>query len=171
MGNNLLISRTEYISLGGQKTIGYSIVEDRALLALFCKNKKNCTLAIPFVANAFTYPCSTISQFYHQMRRWAKGGFSAGSNLIPIGLLFVFQNITFCLLPFKLFHYSTVVISISNFLLTWIFIIICFCKLKSNVNVFLYPFYFLFLMIESIVFISSIVFYPSLQWKGRSLHK
>ena len=171
MGNNMLISRSKYLHLGGQKAVGYSIVEDRALFALFKKNQLKCAITIPFVAKAFTYPCTTIAQFYHQMRRWARGGFSVGSILLPIGFLFAFQNICFCLSFFKTLPALSINIVVINFLITWFFTAICFRSIKSKVNVLLFPVFFLFIMIESAVFIASLLMFPTIKWKGRALHK
>jgi cellulose synthase/poly-beta-1,6-N-acetylglucosamine synthase-like glycosyltransferase len=169
MGNNMIISRSKYMETGGQKTVGYSIVEDRALFSLFKKNKCKCSITSPFVAKAFTYPCATFTQFYHQMRRWARGGFSIGSILLPIGFLFAFQNSLFCASFFKILHTSTIIITTTNFLITWLFTAICFRSMKSKVSVMLFPLFFLFLIIESVAFIASLLIFPTIKWKGRML--
>jgi cellulose synthase/poly-beta-1,6-N-acetylglucosamine synthase-like glycosyltransferase len=169
MGNNMLISKTQYNNVGGHKKIGYSIVEDRALFSLFKKNKKHCTITEPFDARAYTYPCQSIKQYYHQMLRWAKGGFSAGSNLLPIGLLFSFQNILFITVIFKLLSTTATIITLGNYLLTWFFIAVCFKAVKSKVTPLLFPIFHLVLMIESAVFLISLLLFPKVYWKGRKI--
>jgi cellulose synthase/poly-beta-1,6-N-acetylglucosamine synthase-like glycosyltransferase len=171
MGNNMIISRSKYMVTGGQKTVGYSIVEDRALFSLFKKNKLKCSITSPFVAKAFTYPCATFTQFYHQIRRWARGGFSIGSILLPIGFLFAFQNSLFCASFFKILSTSTIIITTTNFFITWLFTAICFRSMKSKVNGLIFPLFFLFLVIESIAFIASLLIFPTIEWKGRVLKK
>ncbi len=171
MGNNLLVSRTEYLSLGGQSTIGYTIVEDRALFALFKKNKKKCAHANPFTAKAFTNPCASFSQFYHQMRRWAIGGFSTSFGLLFVGVIFAFQNMVFSLLPLKVFSLHSIIITITNFALTWAFTSICFYKMRSKINALLFPVFFMFMIIESLIFAISLIISPSVKWKGHILRK
>lgn len=171
MGNNMIISRSKYMETGGQESVGYSIVEDRALFSLFKKNRLKCAIASPFVAKAFTYPCSTATQFYHQMRRWARGGFSIGSLLLPIGFLFAFQNSLFCASFFKILPTDTIIIAVANFLITWFFTAICFRSMKSKVSILLFPLFFLFLIIESIIFVASLLIFPTIKWKGRVLKK
>lgn len=171
MGNNLLVSRTAYLSLGGQSAIGYTIVEDRALFALFKKNKKRCVHANPFTAKAFTYPCASFPQFFHQMRRWAIGGFTASFGLLFVGFIFAFQNIVFSLLPFMLFSLHSTIISITNFALTWAFTSLCFYKMSSKINALLFPLFFVCMIIESLIFTISLIISPSVKWKGHTLRK
>jgi cellulose synthase/poly-beta-1,6-N-acetylglucosamine synthase-like glycosyltransferase len=171
MGNNMIISRSKYLETGGQKSIGYSIVEDRALFSQFKKNRLKCAITSPFVAKAFTYPCTTLTQFYHQMRRWARGGFSIGSVLFPIGILFGFQNTLFCASFFKILSVHTIIIVTTNFFITWFFTAVCFRSMNSKNNILLFPIFFLFLIIESITFIVSLLIFPTITWKGRALKK
>jgi cellulose synthase/poly-beta-1,6-N-acetylglucosamine synthase-like glycosyltransferase len=101
MGNNMLISKQAYQKAGGQKAIGYNIVEDRALLNLFRKKKMKICCPEPFMPLAFTFPCESWHHFFHQFRRWARGGFVWHSNLFFIGLLFSLQNVLFFLPVFQ----------------------------------------------------------------------
>jgi cellulose synthase/poly-beta-1,6-N-acetylglucosamine synthase-like glycosyltransferase len=169
MGNNLLISKKTYMDLGGQQRIGYSITEDRDLYNLFIKNGKKCIFSTPFTAKAFTNACSSLKQFYFQMRRWVQGGFKKTSNLLPIGFLFATQNLIFVLSGFAVIPMHLKVIAIINFILTWYLVFVCFRKIDSSVSALYYPLFYLFLIFESILLLFSFLIQPSLMWKGRKV--
>jgi len=171
MGNNMAISRKKYLEYGGFDTIGYSITEDRALYAHFKKNGLKIDITEPFIANAFTYPCEKISQFFNQMKRWAIGGLSNSSVLFPIALLFAIQNITFCIALTGVLPRAVTIIVVVNFLLTWLFTIIGFKGIKAQSSSGYFPLFFALLIIEVVSFTISFIVNPSVNWKGRSLTK
>lgn len=171
MGNNIALLRNKYISTGGYEKIGYSIVEDRALYALFKKNNLNCKMAEPFHSKAYTLPCRTIKQFHHQMLRWARGGFSINSILLPAGLLFAFQNIVLCLSITGLPALSSVYIAAGNFFLTWLLVSFSFQQIKVDSKAIYFPVFFCILMVESVFFAGSLLFYRQIDWKGRVVNK
>ncbi len=86
MGNNLLVSRTTYVACGGQKGLGYSIVEDYDFLQLLHKKGFKSAACEPFTSTAQTYPCTTLRQYYNQLLRWAMGGLRPSSKLFWMGM-------------------------------------------------------------------------------------
>ena len=89
MGNNMLVSKQAYQKAGGQKAIGYNMVEDRALLNLFKQKKMNISCTEPFLPLALTYPCENWHLFFIRLKmgkRWICLAFS-----LFIGLLFLFK--------------------------------------------------------------------------------
>ena len=64
MGNNIVISKVHYNKIGGFNKIGYSIVEDRALIAAFKKSKALISFVEPFRPMAFTQPAESWNDFY-----------------------------------------------------------------------------------------------------------
>lgn len=169
MGNNILISRASYLETGGHDSVGYTIVEDRALLNLFKKNKKRIVSTLPFLPLASTYPCSSAKDYYFQLLRWARGGFGKGSNLITTGLIVAFQNILFLFSFFFPFTIETRALTMFNFLITWLYISVCFKKTRSEVSPFYFPFFYLLFTLETILFPVSILLSPGIKWKERTL--
>jgi cellulose synthase/poly-beta-1,6-N-acetylglucosamine synthase-like glycosyltransferase len=169
MGNNLLVRKKAYADIGGQAGIGYSIVEDRALYRAFkCRGLK-ISPAFPFSSKASTFACATLPQFYHQMLRWSRGGFSPRSPLLPAALLLTIQNAALLsVLPGRLSQINAS-LSIVNFSLTLLFLFISFKKINSKENALYFPVYFLFLAFETVVFCLSFFFTYKVNWKKRKV--
>jgi len=171
MGNNMLISKQAYQKAGGQKEIGYNMVEDRALLNLFSQKKMYISSTDPFLPLALTYPCESWYHFFHQFKRWARGGFARHSNLFFIGLLFSLQNVMLLLTCLSVLPQTLTIITIGNFLLTWLFTAISFAKIRSSQNSIYFPFFLLFLLFETILFLLSFFSRSDIEWKGRKLNR
>ncbi len=170
MGNNMLISKQAYQKAGGQKAIGYNMVEDRALLNLFKQKKMNISCTEPFLPLALTFPCESWHQFFHQFRRWTKGGFVWHSNLFFIGLLFSLQNALLFLACLSILPGMLTIVTAGNFLLTWLFTALSFKKIRSSQNFFYFPFFLLFLLFESILYLLSFFSRKDIEWKGRKIN-
>jgi hypothetical protein len=101
--------------------------------------------------------------------RWVHGGFRRNSTLSFFGILLSVQNILFVLAMLKTLPDTVALITCGNFLLTCIFIFVTFRTIKSNQQPLLFlPFYPLFLL-ESVVLMISLVFKPTVIWKGRRI--
>lgn len=169
MGNNMLLSKQAYQKSGGFNAVGYTIVEDRGLFNQFLKKKLSVSCTMPFSPSAYTFPCKSWKQFYHQIRRWAHGGLNWKSNLLPVGMLTFFQN---CLLLIAITPFLPLtlrIITLLNFLLTWLFTSFTFNKIHSPQNALYYPLFYLFFLIESLLFLYSIIFKVKIEWKGRTI--
>jgi cellulose synthase/poly-beta-1,6-N-acetylglucosamine synthase-like glycosyltransferase len=169
MGNNLLIRKKAYLETGGQAGIGFSIVEDRDLYKGFKRRGRKIAPCEPFSARAFTAPCPTLSQFYHQMLRWARGGFSNGPLLFFAALLFTFQNILFSASLFGAAPFSMACVSAVNFVLSLFFTLLAFKKIHSRENALFFPFYMVLAIIEAAIFCISFIVTPRLKWKERKI--
>ena len=217
MGNNVLITKDAYQQCGGQRGVGYTIVEDRALLELMRKKKFKTCAAEPFVVTARTYPSKTKRQFVNQMTRWAAGGLRPGGGLFLAGLLLLTQNVFFliaifsvmaatfflldpcicyrhmgnslgealkmaitqqtpmlgrqsCPIPgLRILPPAGIILTLTNFFLTWIFIALSFHKNRSPAPKWLFPVHYLFMMLETVVFGVMLVLRPKISWKGRKL--
>jgi|GEM_PF-715800 len=194
MGNNILVTKDAYQQCGGQRGVGYTIVEDRALLELMRKKKFKTCAAEPFAVTARTYPSESIKQFMNQMARWAAGGLRPGGGLFAAGLLLLAQNVIFLLaipltillvifllvIPINILllwvwgaiyrvTVTPIFLTAANFALTWIFIAISFAKNRSPAPKWLFPVHYLFMMAETVVFGVMLIFKPKIRWKGRKL--
>jgi len=169
MGNNILITKEAYAACGGQRGVGYTIVEDRALLELVRKRGFKTIAQEPFTVTAWTYPSRSPKQFVNQMLRWARGGLRPGGGLFVAGLLLLAQNIIFllsmtCILPPVLMLQS-----VANFILTWAFLSISFCKNGSPVSKILFPAYYIFMMAETALFLPLMLLGRGIEWKDRRI--
>ncbi|MDR0330212.1 MAG: glycosyltransferase [Chitinispirillales bacterium] len=186
MGNNVLAAKDAYLKCGGQRGAGYSIVEDRALLALMRKKGFKAAAQEPFGVTAFTYPSQSKKQFLNQMLRWAAGGLRPGGGLFAAGGLMLVQNLMFFLTALGMIAPAAgvmvptgiAVASIANFVLTWGFLAASFWKNggaagagSTALHLFLYPAYYIFMMAETAVFLPLMVFKGKggIRWKGREL--
>ncbi|MFP4678931.1 MAG: glycosyltransferase [Chitinispirillaceae bacterium] len=169
MGNNLLIDKECYRKSGGQKAIGYNIVEDRALLDLVRRKGFRTGAAEPFVPLALTLPSRSPDQFYNQMRRWAAGGCNPKTNLFAAGILFSAQNLLFLfsILGFMPLLIST--LSYTNFFLNWLFLYLAFKRIHSPLRAYLFPLYYILLIAETIILGLSLIFSPRIEWKSRTV--
>jgi cellulose synthase/poly-beta-1,6-N-acetylglucosamine synthase-like glycosyltransferase len=167
MGNNIILSRKDYIESGGFDMTGYSIVEDRALFALFSKRRKYITFTNPFFPSAYTAAVPSVEQFSQQMLRWARGGLTLNSNLVFPAILLAVQMITlFCFFSLPLIHG---LLTIANTALTWVFIWITFYRTRAIISPWIFPSYILFLVVEVGIFLSASIFRKKIVWKGRDV--
>lgn len=168
MGNNMLVSKEVYNSLGGQAGIGYSIVEDRDLLNKAINKGYHGSASTPFSPTARTYPCKTIAQFFHQSLRWIKGGARTSLNLLPAIVLFGAQNIIFLLSLCMVLPPSVVWCSILNFIMLGIFIRVGILKTGSQENILFYPVFYLFCILETVIMVFPALFMAPI-WKQRKI--
>jgi len=169
MGNNLLVTKEHYEKCGGQNEIGYSIVEDRALLKLFKKNGLKTKAQEPFYITALTHPARSKRQFFNQMMRWAAGGLHPGCGLFAAGVLLFVQNVLFLLSVLNITPNSITALSTANFFLTWIFLTISFSKNRSSASKLMYPLYYIFMMTETVIFGAALIIRSKIVWKNRKL--
>jgi len=169
MGNNLLVVKDAYIKCGGQRGVGYSMVEDRDLLGLLRKKGFRAAAAEPFRVTAATWPSRTRKQFASQTARWVRGGLRPGGGLFAAGILLLFQNMILPLSAAGIMPGTAAILSGVNFLLTWVFTAAAFKITASPAPKLLYPAYYVFMMAETVIFAASLIFRPKIEWKGRKL--
>jgi len=169
MGNNVLVVKECYLKCGGQGGVGYSIVEDRALLELMRRRGLKTTASEPFTVTAATCPSRTKKQFASQALRWAAGGLRPGGGLFAAGLLLLAQNALFPLSIAGLMPAAVAVPCAANFLLTWGFLAAAFRKNNSPAPKTLFPLYYAFMLAETVIFAVMMVFRPGIKWKGRKI--
>lgn len=170
MGNNIAIEKKLYKEIGGQKKIGYSIVEDKKLLSIVRKAGVVPTPSKHFYAFAKTEPASTFSQFMHQMIRWLKGGMQESrtlSILIIVFLLHLYASSSFLVHPQQFSEITLVSLTINWLILLSIFIFI-FVKMKLKSQIWVLLLYLLFIPFEAIFIVPALLFIKP-KWKGRTV--
>jgi 1,2-diacylglycerol 3-beta-glucosyltransferase len=169
MGNNLLVSKQAFIEIGGYAAIGYSITEDCNLLRAFRKKGFMVAATDPFSPACVTAPCPGFRDHFHQIMRWAKGGFGNNPVLACTGILLGIQNILFIIALMGILNGPVALIVFCNLLLTWLFVMITFKKIRSQQHALhFWPFYLLFL-IESFVLVIAMLFRHPVIWKERRI--
>jgi len=104
MGNNLLVKKSAYRRVGGQRGIGYSIVEDRDLYAAFSPPGHVGRARRAFSARALTYPCDSFGRSTTRCSGGRAAGFRPVPRFLWAGLLLTLQNAAFVVAVAGLLH-------------------------------------------------------------------
>ena len=168
MGNNLAINRDLYIKIGGQRGIGYSIVEDKKLYNLVKASGVIPATASDFSPFAYTYPVSNIQTYTHQLIRWLKGGATESLFLGFTALLWGIELISLLLTIFNFNSSIWQIIAILNITIVSTTFISLYHKIKEIKSLPLLPLYILFAIFESILIIPLAIFIKP-KWKGNRL--
>ena len=166
MGNNILISKELYNKIGGQKGIGYTIVEDKKLLSKVEELGYTATPANPFTSFAFTYSVP-IKSYFNQLIRWLKGGIVASKQILAVIAILGGELLAFM---YNYTHNSTL-LTISNGIAISVSIIlfaIVFYKIKPFYLFLLFPLFLLILSIEAIIILPALLFIKP-NWKGKKI--
>ena len=169
MGNNLLLSRKAYLQVGGFDALGYSITEDRELLAAVWKKKLRIAPVEPFHAAAITFPAPSAKGYYQQLLRWTYGGFGKSSNLSLLAAVAGGQNIALLVALTGILPVPVAVFAFCNMALTWIFVAAAFRKMRSKENALLWLPFSIVLLGETLLLIVSFIFRRPVTWKDRRI--
>ncbi|NIR51584.1 glycosyltransferase [candidate division KSB1 bacterium] len=124
LGNNFSFRREAYRQVGGYREMGFTIIEDFALMRTLLK-KTSWNVLYPIDPNmvVYSHPMANLEQFYHQRKRWSAGGKEVG--LYGKFLMFVSHTVH-VLLPISCFFLewtylvgALAALIISDFLLLW----------------------------------------------------
>jgi cellulose synthase/poly-beta-1,6-N-acetylglucosamine synthase-like glycosyltransferase len=79
LGNNFSFCRKAYDEIGGYRTMGFTIIEDFALMKTLLK-KTSWEVLYPIDPNmvVYSHPMPDLKRFYHQRKRWSAGGKEVG---------------------------------------------------------------------------------------------
>ncbi len=169
MGNNLLIRKSDYLAIGGQEGIGYSITEDQALLHRFRRYGHSTGMVSPFHPTATTPPQATIYGFVRQLSRWALGGFSSNRTLLLSGILFLLHVSLSCILGTGILPRSATMAGLGSFCITWLVATVMFTRNRSNVSPLLFPLLYPLILLETVILIGAFASGKRLRWKERSI--
>lgn len=169
MGNNIMIRKKTYLELGGQKSIGYAVTEDRALLEHYVRKKRLVRPTNPFVPTAITLPHYSISLFVHQMLRWARGGLHGSKYLILLGVGLTLQHAVLIMTIVGYHNNLHRLLAIFTFLAIWIMVAVTFTKNRVPVTPLLFPLYYLVLISETVLIPVLAIILRKIQWKNSSI--
>ncbi len=108
IGNNMSYRRKAYLETGGYEKLPFSVIEDfNLLMAISRLNKYKIIFPLDKNALVTSLPCSSVSELYHQKKRWGVGGLGVplrGFIIMAFGLI-----VNLCILLSPLF-FSTAVL-------------------------------------------------------------
>lgn len=168
MGNNIAISKDLYTSIGGQKGIGFTIVEDKKLLAAVKKQGITPIPVDPFLPLAYTYAVDSPTIFLHQMIRWLRGGATESLQILSVVILLGMEIISVGAMIFGSPTNSFAIVTALGIILTWALFIFEFKRVTPVSRGFQLPWFLIIIAIESLILIPSL-FFISPKWKGTTL--
>jgi cellulose synthase/poly-beta-1,6-N-acetylglucosamine synthase-like glycosyltransferase len=113
LGNNMIVSLSDYLEVGGFEAIGPNLVEDLALLKSMQKKGKKAMQIVAEEGRAETLAVSSYKFWISQRKRWIKGALNGPLYeqlflivqrlMIPLGIMitFVLPNVGFLLIGMK----------------------------------------------------------------------
>ena len=166
IGNNFAFRREAYDAVGGYEKIGFSIIEDFALMRAIAEQTQ-WRVIFPVAARTAIHsaPASTWREFYEQRQRWAAGGKDVG------GLAGVFMLIAFLghLASFAAWFISPLLAGIclfallsSDFLLLWK----TTARLERQDLLKIFPLFEVYYFFYSFIFAPTVLLPATVRWKG-----
>jgi cellulose synthase/poly-beta-1,6-N-acetylglucosamine synthase-like glycosyltransferase len=167
MGNNMLILREAYTSVGGFESIDFSVTEDIAIFNKILQQGYGFRNLYNANVLAFSTPAGTVLDFMNQRKRWMRG-----SMHLPLymGIIFILHAAYYpVLLPFVMYTSLAAVLAI--FALKWllqsIYLYICLRRLGRRVPWWLYILFEFYLIVSAVVLIIYFFLPTKINWKGR----
>lgn len=167
MGNNMLLRRQAYESVGGFEGIKFSITEDIAIFNEVLRKGWDFRNIYSRNTLALSLPAGTFWQYMHQRKRWM-----SGSMHLPwyMAIIFILHSAYYpVLLPF--FAYTSVAVMLGIFVLKLIFqsIFVRACLRRVNLAVpwWYYVLFELYLVVSSVMLLIYFFLPVKTVWKGR----
>ncbi|MEJ8755745.1 glycosyltransferase [Pontibacter sp. H259] len=167
MGNNMLLRRQAYDSVGGFEGIKFSITEDIAIFNEILSKGWDFRNIYNRDTLALSLPPATFWQYMHQRKRWM-----SGSMHLPwyMALIFILHSAYYpVLIPF--FVHTSVGVMLGIFVLKLLFqsLFVHECLRRVNMAVpwYYYILFELYLVVSSVVLIIFFFIPVKTVWKGR----
>lgn len=168
VGNNLAVRRSAYEAVGGYAGIPFSVTEDYALFHAITRDGKY-VAKFPIDPGMLvtSQPCATVTELYHQKKRWFAGGADMEwKNLALFGVGYVFK----ALLVASLFAGAFTAFAVAFTLKT----AVDYVLVRPTLNAFgmqQLVWYFLpfelYYTLYVLMFPPLVVFRPNVRWKER----
>ncbi|MBC5774946.1 glycosyltransferase [Pontibacter sp. KCTC 32443] len=167
MGNNMLLRRQAYESVGGFESIRFSITEDIAIFNEILNKGWSFSNIYTRHTLAFSLPAASLGQYMHQRKRWM-----SGSMHLPLymAIILILHSAYYpVLIPF--FAYTSVGVMGAIFTLKMLFqslfVHICLRRLNLAVPWLYYLLFELYLVVSSVILIIYFFLPVKTIWKGR----
>lgn len=170
IGNNFAIRRAAYDAVGGYPQIGFSIIEDFALMrAIHAQTTWQIIFPLAPQIAITTTPAATWRAYYMQRQRWAAGGKEVGL-LAKTFMLVAFLGHLACLvagfISFPLLGLCGLILASADFLLLWH----SARALGRRQLLAIFPLFELYYFLYSFFFAPTVLFPATVRWKGTQYH-
>jgi len=166
IGNNFAFRRAAYDAVGGYEKIGFSIIEDFALMrAIDGRTKWRVIFPIDARTTMVSKPARDWREFYEQRQRWAAGGKEAGM-LAGIFMLIAFLGHLACFaawfISIPLALICLLALLSSDFLLLWK----TTARLERKDLLKVFPLFEMYYFFYSFFFAPTVLLPATVRWKG-----
>lgn len=170
LGNNFSFRRQAYEGVGGYRNMGFTIIEDFALMKTLLK-KTSWRVLYPIDPDMLAYsrPMPDLKHFYHQRKRWSAGGKEVGSYG---KFLMLVAHLAHILLPASFFFLENPGLSLSGIALLCLadlFLLFRTTSLVKRRDLLKYfPSWEIFYFLYTIFFAPVLLFPTTVTWKDIS---
>ncbi|MCC9165642.1 glycosyltransferase [Pontibacter harenae] len=168
MGNNMLIRREAYESVGGFESIKFSVTEDVAIFKQLVKQGWNTRNIYDESVLALSAPADNLLQLMQQRKRWMRGSMHLPLYMV---IIFILHSAYYpILLPFFAYTSFSVMLAIFcvKLLLQSLYLNISLKRIQRQVPWWLYILFELYLVFTSIALIIYFFLPLKIRWKGRN---
>jgi len=166
LGNNFGFRRQAYEEVGGYSNMGFTIIEDFALMRKV-RQQTRWRVQFPLDANTaiFSFPPDGWREFLDQRRRWAAGGKEVGlfaKYLMILAFLTILGIISTGFFSFKLMAIGLASKWLSDLLLLWR----CAHALRRKTLLKYFLFFEVYVFLYSFAFAPTVLLPATVHWKG-----
>jgi cellulose synthase/poly-beta-1,6-N-acetylglucosamine synthase-like glycosyltransferase len=166
IGNNFAFRRAAYDAVGGYEKIGFSIIEDFALMRAIAEQTQwRVIFPIDARMTIISAPARHWREFYEQRQRWAAGGKEVGA-LAKLFMLIAFLGHLACvaawLVSLPLALICLVALLSSDFLLLWE----TTARLSRKDLLKVFPLFEMYYFFYSFIFAPTVLLPATVRWKG-----
>lgn len=166
IGNNFAFRRAAYEAVGGYEKLGFSIIEDFALMrAIHEQTPLQVILPLDPQIAITSEPATSWREFYEQRQRWAAGGKEVGllaKWLMAIAFLAHLACLAAFFISAKLAIIGFAVLAGVDFLLVWQ----SACKLGRRDLLTIFPLFEIYYFLYSFFFAPTVLLPATVRWKG-----
>jgi cellulose synthase/poly-beta-1,6-N-acetylglucosamine synthase-like glycosyltransferase len=167
LGNNFGFRREAYEQIGGYEKLGFSIIEDFALMRKIAeKTPWRVRFALDAATAIFSFPSPTWREYIDQRRRWAAGGKEVGTFAKFLMLIAFLARLGLLLAAFfspLVALFGLAAILLVDALLLWR----CAAVLQYQSLLKYFPLFEIYFLIYSLVLAMTVIFPATVAWKGR----
>ncbi len=172
LGNNFGFRREVYEVVGGYRRLGFSIIEDCALMnAMLRQTKWRVRFVLEPGAAILSLPPLTWRAFIDQRKRWSAGGKEVstfGKLLLIAGFLRHIATILgfIFIKPIALIIAAVLLVSLADFLL----LLSTTSRLGRRDSLFYFPFFEIYFLLYSFLFAPVVALPTTVRWKNVDYH-
>lgn len=167
LGNNFAFRRAAYEQAGGYEQLGFSIIEDFALMQ---KIQRDTLWQIRFPLSSeaalFSFPPQSWREFLEQRKRWAAGGKEVGALAKALMLLAFLAHVAIApafFLNGQLAGLGLILVWTMDALLIWR----CAAALQYTALLKYFPLFEIYFLFYSLTLAATVIFPTTVRWKGR----